>query len=158
MSTHHGVKAIISTWGDDLAHHTCVLWSLNTANCGSLPAFIQIKILWSSHHDIFINGYSLIYYNKLSLPLSTINYVRLWSQNYIKGQFIKKLSGLDMVETEHSNTPISIPMPAPRQVIKLAGPLDQARRFGQWLRTLRECRSPVWLVFQRDQCFSTVDV
>ena len=59
-----------------------------------VAAFVQIKMLRSSHHDIFINGYGLIYYNKLSLHLPTINYVRLWSQNYIKRQFVKKLSDL----------------------------------------------------------------
>ena len=42
-------------------------------------------------------------------------------------------------------------------IILLAGPLGQTRRRGRCLRTLRECRLPVRLMFWWDQCFSTVD-
>ena len=40
----------------------------------------------------------------------------------------------------------------------LAGPPGQAKRHGQCLRAIRECRSPAWLMFRWDQCFSTFDV
>ena len=43
-------------------------------------------------------------------------------------------------------------------IILLAGPSGQSRRRGRCLRALRECRSPVRLMFWWDQCFSTVDV
>ena len=41
---------------------------------------------------------------------------------------------------------------------KLAGPLGQAKRRSQYLRALRECRSPARFMFWWHQCFSTVNV